>query len=313
MMLSIVFYDTLYVGGIFMELSDLRIFKTVAQAGSVSAAAKELNYVQSNVTARVKKLENTLNTHLFHRHKRGMTLTPEGKKLLDHTDDIFVIVNKIEKTLQDPNVPSGKLEIGAVETVIQLPAILAKYNKRYEDVDLSLASGVTDELIDQVLNSKLDGAFITGAVTHPQLREYKVFQEELVLLAATDTNIEDLKSLPFLVFNKGCGYRLKLEQWLRDTNKYPVRMMEFGTLETILGSVISGLGVTIVPKSSVSNILKKGRAKAYILPKKYSKISTVFILRKDTEITTSIEKFIDVISNYKPETPISHAYFSQLI
>lgn len=296
-----------------MELSDLKIFKTVAQVGSVSAAAKELNYVQSNVTARIKKLENTLNTSLFHRHKKGMTLTPEGKKLLEHTDDILIIVNKIEKTLQNPDTPTGKLEIGAVETVIQLPAILAKYNKRYKDVDLSLVSGVTNELIDEVLNSKLDGAFITGSVTHPQLTEYEVFQEELVLLTSNDHSIEDLSSLPFLVFNKGCGYRLKLEEWLRDTNKYPVKMMEFGTLETILGSVISGLGVTIVPKSSVYNILKKGHAKAYLLPKKYSDISTVFILRSDAYITATIEKFIDVIKSYKLESPISHLYYSQLL
>lgn len=296
-----------------MELSDLRIFKTVAATESVSAAAKQLNYVQSNVTARIKKLETTLNTPLFHRHNKGVTLTPEGKKLLEHTDEILVIVDKIEKSLLNPDIPSGKLEIGAVETVIQLPAILATYNKKYTDVDLSLVSGVTEDLIEKVLDSQLDGAFITGSVDHPQLTQYEVFQEELVLLTANEHDLKDLSTLPFLVFNKGCGYRLKLEKWLRDTDKHLVKMMEFGTLETILGSVVSGLGVTIVPKSTVSNLLKKGLAKAYVLPKQYSNISTVFILRSDAYITASIEKFIDVIKQYKLASPISHSYFSQLI
>lgn len=269
--------------------------------------------MQSNVTARIKKLEGVLNTPLFHRHKKGMALTPEGKKLLDHTDDILVIVNKIEKALQNPDIPTGKLEIGAVETVIQLPAILAKYNKQYTDVDLSLVSGVTNELIDEVLNNRLDGAFITGTTDHPQLTQYDVFEEELVLLTANEYTLEDLKNLPFLVFNKGCGYRIKLEEWLRDTDKYPVKMMEFGTLETILGSVVSGLGVTIVPKSTVNNLLKKGLVKAYLLPKKYSHISTVFILRSDAYITASIEKFIETIKQYKLDPPISHIYFNQLL
>lgn len=294
-----------------MELSDLRIFKTVAKHESISAAAKELNYVQSNVTARIKKLETVLHTKLFHRHKRGMTLTPEGKKLLEYTNDIFAIVNKIEKSLQNPDIPTGKLEIGTVETVIQLPAILATYNKKYTDVDLSLVSGVTNELIDEVLNNRLDGAFITGSVDHPQLTQYDVFQEELVLLTANEYTLEDLESLPFLVFNKGCGYRIKLEEWLRDTDKLPVKMMEFGTLETILGSVVSGLGVTIVPKSTANNLLKKGLVKAYLLPKKYSHISTVFILRSDAYITASIEKFIETIEQYKLDPPTAHLFYTQ--
>ncbi|WP_309244149.1 LysR family transcriptional regulator, partial [Paenibacillus sp. GbtcB18] len=67
------------------------MFQSVADRGRVSGAAKVLNYEQSNVTARIKHLENELKTPLFYRHKRGMTLTAEGRKML-------VYVNKI---LQD--------------------------------------------------------------------------------------------------------------------------------------------------------------------------------------------------------------------
>lgn len=293
-----------------MELSDLRIFKTVAQTGTVSGAAKELSYVQSNVTARVKKLEATLNTPLFHRHQKGMILTPEGKRLLEHTNEIFHIVSKIEKTLQNKETPSGKLEIGAVETVIQLPPILAAYNKKYTDVDLSLVSGVTNELIDKVLNNELDGAFVTGFIDHPQLVQYDVFQEQLVILTPQEGTLENLESQPFLVFNKGCGYRAKLEEWFRDTNKQPAKMMEFGTLETILGSVVAGLGVTIVPKSTASNLLRKGLVKAYLLPTKYSQIRTVFILRSDTYVTATIKKFIETIEDLKRNTHASYFDFN---
>ena len=62
-----------------MELKDLEIFQTVAEKGTITEAAKVLNYVQSNVTARIHKLEEELNTVLFNRHRRGMTLTTEGK------------------------------------------------------------------------------------------------------------------------------------------------------------------------------------------------------------------------------------------
>ena len=64
-----------------MELNDLIIFQKVAECGSVSKAAEQLSYVQSNVTARIKVLEKELHTPLFNRHKRGMIINSEGKRL----------------------------------------------------------------------------------------------------------------------------------------------------------------------------------------------------------------------------------------
>lgn len=65
-----------------MEISDLKIFQTVAKEGSITEAAQILNYVQSNVTTRIQDLENQLKVPLFRRSNRGMTLTPAGENLL---------------------------------------------------------------------------------------------------------------------------------------------------------------------------------------------------------------------------------------
>ena len=72
-----------------MEFKDLEIFQMVAEKGTITEAAKELSYVQSNITSRIKKLEAEMNTALFNRHNRGMTLTPEGKKLLVYCEKIY--------------------------------------------------------------------------------------------------------------------------------------------------------------------------------------------------------------------------------
>ena len=127
-----------------MEFKDLEIFQMVAQKGTITEAAKELSYVQSNITSRIKKLEVEMNTALFNRHSRGMTLTPEGKKLLVYCEKILSLTNEMKKVVQSKTEPAGKLEIGSVETVIKLPVILSSYNKKYKNVDLSLLTGVTD-------------------------------------------------------------------------------------------------------------------------------------------------------------------------
>ncbi|AOV06455.1 LysR family transcriptional regulator [Sporosarcina ureilytica] len=285
-----------------MEFKDLEIFQVVAKKGTISAAARELNYVQSNVTARIQKLEKELNSPLFNRHSRGMNLTPEGKKLLVYSDKILALTNEMKKVIQSREEPAGKLEIGTVETVIQLPYILSAYNKKYKEVDLTLVSGVTEKLQEDVLNHKLDGAFVTETKLHPDLVAHDVFQEELVLISDTKaTSLEQLKNEPFLCFSEGCGYRARLERWYKDQNSKPQKIMEFGTLETILSSVTVGLGVTFVPRKAVFHLVKKGLVHCHTLPEKYSKINTIFIRRTDSYLTATIEKFIETIEEFNSE------------
>jgi len=291
-----------------VDLRDLYIFQTVAKERNISRAAKQLHYVQSNVTTRIKGLEEELGTQLFHRHNRGMELTPEGKKLITYAERITALVDEMKKVMQDDGQPAGNLSIGAVETVIKLPLILSRYNQAYKNVDLSLATGVSEELIDRVLNYKLDGAFITGTArsNHPDLKQYHVFEEELVLVTDLDTKtLAEIKERPFLVFGAGCGYRAKLKEWLRDEQIVSSKVMELGTLETILGSVYSGLGVTYLPKSVVAHHEARGLIRCHSLPAKYSRIQTVFICRKDAYQTRSLEAFIEIIeaSHDEPTKP----------
>lgn len=286
-----------------MEIKDLEIFQMVAEKGTISEAAKKLGYVQSNVTMRIQKLEDEMNTPLFNRHRRGMSLTPEGKKLLTYSKKILRLSDEMKKAVQSKEEPSGKLDIGTVETVIQLPQILSSFIKRYKNVDLSLFTGVTETLEEEVLHHKLDGAFVTESDFHPDLVSHEVFREELVLISDTRTvALEELKEKPFLCFSEGCGYRARLEAWYRDQNITPQKVLEFGTLETILQSVAAGLGVTFVPRSAVTQLVRNGQIHDYTLPDQYSKIKTVFIRRADAYLTSTMEKFIETIEKNKQES-----------
>ena len=282
-----------------MELRDLQIFKSVADQGSVSNAAKELNYVQSNVTARIKQLENELKTPLFYRHKRGMTLTAEGRKMLVYVSKILQDVDELKQIFLDSETPSGILKIGTVETVSTLPTILSSYYKSYPNVDLSLQAGLTEELIREVLDHQLDGAFISGPIKHPLIEQYDVSTEKLMLVTQNKAfHIEKFTTTPLLVFNQGCGYRSKLERWLKDEGLLPKRIMEFNILETILNSVALGLGITLVPQSAVHHLSKAGKVHCHAIPEKYGSISTVFIRRKDSYMTNSMRSFLKTIEDH---------------
>lgn len=279
-----------------MEFKDLEIFQLVAEKGTITEAAKELNYVQSNLTSRIRKLETEMKTPLFNRHRRGMSLTPEGKKLLTYSKKILSLKEEMEKSVQTNQEPSGKLEIGTVESVIHLPTILSSYVKRYKEVDLSIFTGVTESLISEVLNHRLDGAFVTETSFPPEIVTHEVFQENLVLISADHlSDLEELKEESILCFSEGCGYRARLMKWFNDQDITPKKMMEFGTLETILRSAVMGLGVAFVPESEVRQLVRDGLIQSKKLPKRYSEIKTVFIRRADIYLSPTIEKFIETI------------------
>jgi len=279
-----------------LEFNDLKIFQTVAECGSVSKAALELNYVQSNVTARIKLLEKELRTPLFYRQKRGMVLNPEGRRLLEQSREILTGIERLKRSFQDASNPSGVLEIGIVETVMALPAILSSYYSKYPNVELSLKAGVTDYLLQQVIDMKLDGAFVTGPIRHPLIDQVEVIQEKLVLVTKEESfTMEEITKRPLLLYNKGCGYRERLESWMKAAGIIPKQIMEFGTFGTIIGSVAAGIGITIIPESSIADLAAKGTVYCHNVPEPYHEITTIFIRRKDLYPTSTLQCFMDEI------------------
>ncbi len=281
-----------------MNIRDLKIFDQVAALGTISEAAKKLNYVQSNISSRIQKLEERLETQLFFRSREGMVLTPEGKILRDYAQRIIGLTEEMIAMAHQRSGVMGQLEIASVETVIKLPLILSKFNKNYQAVDLRLSTGVTAELRDKVLNYQLDGAFVTKSrlSSHPDLAEMSVFEERLVLIA--DEPVDEIESLldrPLLSFSDGCGYRAKLREWLTSIGRRPTKNMELGTLETTLGSVISGLGIAYVPYSAVQHYEQSGLIYCHTLPEEFSAITTVFIYREADSLPPALQAFIETI------------------
>lgn len=288
-----------------MESNELRIFRAVAQEGSITKAATTLGYVQSNVTARIQQLELELKTQLFYR-QRGMILTPSGEKLLTYAEKVIHLLDEAHKALDDSLEPNGRLSIGANQTVstLNLPQILAHYHKTYPKVDLSLLTTQTDELVHKILHFQLDSAFVKFPVKDENIVEELVSEETLVLI--TSPNEKDIKTIytkPFLMSPIGCPNRTLLESWLKANAINNLRFMEFNNLDAIIEGVIAGLGASFVPKSTIENQEKLGLLRSFSLPQQYSSTKTFLIRHKDVLLTSALAKFIKIVegnSSYHP-------------
>jgi DNA-binding transcriptional LysR family regulator len=283
-----------------MDSNDLRIFIAVAQEGSVTRAAQRLGYVQSNITARIQYLESELNTQLFYR-QQGMKITSSGEKLLPRAAQILHQLDEIKSGISDSGEPIGRLSIGANYTVssLHLPKLLSQYHKAYPEIDLTLETSNSEDLIDKVLHFQLDGAFVKSqSLDDVNIVKELTSEEELVLIASPQyNNIQEVCANTFLMKLKGCSNRSQLEAWFKYENISPVRYIELNTLDSIIEGVIEGLGVSFVPQSSIREFEQKGRIKSFPIPSEFSSTTAYFIRHKNCVMTSGLTKFIEMIKN----------------
>ncbi|MDS0527678.1 LysR family transcriptional regulator [Clostridium sp. SHJSY1] len=286
-----------------MDLQALKIFQVVAETGSISKAARELNYAQSNVSNKIQQLEAYLQTSLFYRHNRGITLSDKGQMLLKYSEKIFHLINETTCAIKDDTTPQGTLCIGSMETMatVHLPKMLSIYHKNYPNVDLTLKTGTTEKNINEVLQYNLDGAFVAGPIDHPELIQKLVCEENLVLITDTEhpmiSSIKDIQTRTLLTFPTGCSYRKTLEQLLHNEGLIPNKIIEFDSLGAIIASACSGLGMSLLPVSVVEKYVQDGTLRYHSIQDPCANVPTVFIYRKDKFMSKSLLKFIDIFSN----------------
>ena len=268
-----------------IDLGALEIFKAVVEQGGITKAATKLHRVQSNVTTRVKQLEDRLGTKLFLRQNRKLILSPEGKLLLAYADQLLRLSSEAEAVLQG-GTPRGTLRLGTLESTAatRLPPILSRYHKAYPEVRIDLVTGTTGALIAQVLNFEIDAAFVAEPFTAANLDSQPAFIEELVLIAPKSfpkiKTPKDIGHKTIIAFATGCSYRRRLQDWLGRAKVVPDRVMEFGSYHAIVACVAAGAGIAIVPRSVIRATLGEKEVAAYPLPADISDAKTLLVWRR---------------------------------
>ena len=284
-----------------MDLQVLRYFSTIAREGSFIGAAQKLGYAQSNLSTKIKQLEKELGTELFLRHKQGITLTDKGEVLLEYSEKLLSLADEAQQRINGEEVATSSLSIGSMESaaVTFLPEILNRYHTTHPQVGLSVKTCVSGTAVQKVLDYELDGAFIAGGATHPELGSCCVKQEELVLL--TDNTVKEgqstreLLSRPLLVFPYGCSYRRVLENWLADEGLLANRIIEFQSLGGLLASVSAGLGIALFPACTVRAFASNALC-IHSIPEKYRQIPIQFVWRKNSWVNSSLKQFVQIMN-----------------
>jgi DNA-binding transcriptional LysR family regulator len=267
-----------------MDLSDLRIFSAVVRQGGVTRAAERLHRVQSNVTTRVRQLEDELGIRLFVREGKRLHLAPAGKILLDYADRLLALAEEARAAVQDSR-PRGVFRLGAMESTaaVRLPGPLTEYGRCHPDVVLELRTGNPTELARAILAGELDAALVAEPIADAPFEKVTAFEEEPVIVASADHPPIAANSAPpktIIVFEHGCPHRKRLEAWYDERGEMPERIVELGSYHAMLGCVVAGMGAALLPRSVLDTFPERRRLSVHPLPRGQDRIPTVLIWRK---------------------------------
>lgn len=253
-----------------MDVAQLKMFTAVAEEKSFTAAAERLHVSQSAVSRQLKLLEEELGTLLFHRGKRGASLTDSGHILLAAAHRIAREIQDVAAQISETQaLQRGVLRIGGGMTVCLfiLPKLLRKFRARYKDVDLHVTTGSTDAILRLLRSRDIEIALLTLPLVEPDLEVRPVLKEEMVVLTAPKHPLTRTRSVeprvlarhPLILFEKGSNTRRAVDEFFLE-QEIPVNViMETENVDIIKSMVAAGLGVTIVPFGAIAHDVRAGR------------------------------------------------------
>lgn len=255
-----------------LSLYKLEIFAAVVQVGSFSAAAQRLYMTQPAVSQHIQDLEAGLGTSLFIRGRRGVTLTTAGETLYDYTQRILHLVAEAESQVTDvENLDSGQITIGATPgvSVYLLPDWIGTFRDRYPNLNVSLQTNVTTEVVVGVMEHRFDIGFVEGELEKIQrkgLGHQEMRPVESMVVVGTEhpwgekdsVSIEMLNEQPFIMRQQNSRTRIWLDKLLGEHTVSVRIVAEFDNLEAIKQAIMSNMGVSILPDYAVEREVRSG-------------------------------------------------------
>jgi DNA-binding transcriptional LysR family regulator len=283
-----------------MNTNDLNLFEAVAHHGNFTKAAEAMFTVQSNVTARIKNLEEEFGAPLFFRSSRKVELTPAGEKLIQYSKQINHLINEAKHSISKNDVVKGNIKIGFLETMMTMkgPGLVDELAIKFPFVDLEFRSAKRDSLINDVVNFRLDAAFVPGPLHIAELEHIEIGNEKIVVIApANCESLDDLlkkNPLKAIVFDQGCVFRARLEAWLVTKGASQCHKTVMNSIEGVVNFIESGIGFSFLPEEIVTTFYGSRKIKTFALPKEIGLMKTLLVFRKDIPPSAALRAFISL-------------------
>jgi LysR family hydrogen peroxide-inducible transcriptional activator len=243
-----------------ITLKQIRYFETLARTGHFGRAADACAISQPALSMQIKELEETLGAALFERGARQISLTSLGEEFNLRAREILRSVDELADLARASQARlAGRLRIGVIPTIAPylLPTIIANLTRQYAGLDIRVRETVTQRLIQELSEGRLDTAIVALPVSEPSFEEVALFSEEFMLVRPRDgddrpvPSIDMLQNMRLLLLEEGHCFRDQALAFCKMNSSLPRESLDGTSLSTLVQMVGSGIGVTLIPEMAV--------------------------------------------------------------
>ena len=291
-----------------VKLELYRIFRTVAEEKSISAAAKTLFISQSAVSQSIHQLEEQLQVRLFSRQPRGVTLTGEGRLLYDYVRSAISLIETGEEKLQQSReLMMGQLVIGASDTVTSqfLLPYLDEFHKEHPAIHIQIISGRSHKVLGLLRSGKVDIAFASTPSDTSSLLLYPCFDTHAIFVAGAGYpcdfdhtyTLEEIAAFPLILLERKASSRLYLERFFLQNGLKLNPEIELGARSLLVDLAAIGFGVAGVTEEFVRKDLESGRLKKLHTTFEIPARSVDMCLLSDVPQSAAAERFTSFVKD----------------
>jgi len=296
-----------------MDVKQLEAFVAVSKYNSFSKAARELFLTQPTVSSHINNLEKELDTVLFNRNNKSITLTKSGEILLENA---ISILNSCKKAIYDIKEYSGKIEgiidiaSSSIPETYILPNFIKYFSNEYPDVKFNISHYDSQYAISEILNNRISFGFVGSKTYNSQVNYIDLINDELVLITPIDLNIEnsngyidisELNKLKFIMRKDGSGTKNLTLSILKEHNFNIDNLNILAYVEsneTIKEMVRIGLGVSFISYESAKEYIKTNKVNFYRIKNINFTRNFYFIYSKKKAFSPLENKFLNSIFEY---------------
>lgn len=299
-----------------LTLKQFRYFEALARHGHFGRAAEVCAISQPALSMQIKEMETSLGTPLFERGPRQISLTRFGQDFALRVRHILRAVDELEDLARASHDQlMGRLRLGVIPTVAPylLPSIIGDLTRLHPGLDLHVRETLTQKLLQELADGRLDTAIVALPVSEPSLNEVALFSEEFVLVRpGTDRgkpppSRDSLREMRLLLLEEGHCFRDQALSFCNLRSAAPRELLDGSSLTTLVQMVSAGIGVTLIPEMAVAVETRTTEVcvTRFAGPRPARTIGMVW--RKSSPLALQLGQLADVVRQAAANLTVRHA------
>ena len=295
-----------------MDIWHLKVFQKVVEMKGFSNASKAVSLTQPTISSHIKELESYYGCQLLDRLGKQALPTKAGELLYAYAGKLIALFAETETAMAEftGNI-SGRLVMGGstIPGSYILPRAIGQFVKQYPDVNITVIVGDTEQIIDEILNFRIEFAVVGAQIDSLKIDQQKLVEDDMRLIVPADhpwadkkqVSLEMMMAEPFIIRERGSGTLQSIQKSFSVRNKdvFSLHVIaELGSTAAVIQGIKNRVGISILSTIAVAEELAAGSLKALTIKNVDLKRHFYLTTHKDRTASPLCREFIRFLEEH---------------